>query len=312
MSIFDKAKHALKHAGDSIKDGAEDAGNSIKHTAENAGDQFANATERIAKEAEHDLDKVEHIAMSVLDDIKHELTKVGDGIKDDLVKAGDGIINKAEATIKTLEQGVEKGFAEAEGAVNKIPQDVAAEAVKARDALEGVKDDLEKDLKGTGAEIKDDLVQFGEDFKAGLDQIEEGWEEILSEAVIQKAIEKTEHILDWLDKEFTTLEEKAPALVDIINGLSDDIELGPVTLEWDGFFTRVHEIDKKLKATLAGEIVVSRSFIIALIEDLGPTTVIIKADIDVFAVFGDKIPNLPLKLFLEMADLLLDKMGVPE
>ena len=312
MSIFDKAKHALQHAGNSIKDGAENAGNAIKHTADDAGDKFASAAERIAKEAKQDLNKVTNIAMSVLDDIKHELSKVGDGIKNDLVKAGNDIISKAQTTIKGLEAGVEKGFEEAEGAVNKIPQDVAAEAVKARDALEDVKDELTKDLKGTGAEVKKDLEQFGEDFMAGLDQIEEGWEEILSEAVIQKAIEKTEHILEWLDKEFTTLEEKAPELVNIINGLSDDIELGPVTLEWDGFFTRVHDIDVKLKDTLAGEIVVSRSFIIALIEDLGPTTIKINADIDVFAVFGDKIPNLPLKLFLQMADLILDKMGVPE
>ena len=56
----------------------------------------------------------------------------------------------------------------------------------------------------------------------------------------------------------------------------------------------------------------SRTFIIGLINDLGPTSVEIDLDVEIFATFGDKIPELPIAIFTEIADDILKEIGVPE
>ena len=156
MSVFSKMKHGLEHAGGTIKGGFDKAGDGIRHVADKAGDDFATAAERIAAEAKKDLAAVEKEAMSVLDDIKHELSKVADGIKDGFEKVGDEIKADFEKTADTITHGLEEAFNEATGAVKQIPQDVASEAVKARNALDGVSKELLADLSKAGEAIKEE------------------------------------------------------------------------------------------------------------------------------------------------------------
>ena len=290
MSIFDTIKHGLEKAGHDIVDGAEKAGRSL----ETAG-------ERIAKEAKHDFEKVEHIAMGIFDDIKGELEKIGNGIKSDFEKLGDDI-----------KKGVEQAYNEATAAVEQIPKDVASEAVKARAALEDVLHDLRADLTKAGDEIKSGLEVFYTGLKQGLEEAITDLEEGLSEAVLREAIEKAHKLVSWLADKLGALQKSNPSLTDLLDGVSDQIELGPVTLTYDSFFTRVEELAATLSDALAGEIEVTRTFIIKLITDLGPSSVAINMDVEVFATFGDKIPELPFAVFTEIADEILKEIGVPD
>ena len=303
MSIFDKAKHALQHAGNSIKDGAEDAGNAIKHSAEDAGDKFAGAAERIAKEAKQDLNKVEHIAMSVLDDIKHELEKVADDIKSDLEKAGDDILNKAEATIKGLEDGVEKGFEEAKKAVDQIPEDVASEAVKARNAIEAVGDDVKKDLE-----------QFGEDFKKGITEIGEGIEDLLTSEIITEGLQKADKLIKFLIKLVEDVRKNAPEIVDDLNSISGTIEIGPILCNYSGIVDRVEDLAQTLDDYLDGSQVLelTRELVKTLITDLGPDSVRLDLDEEVISRFGFLAREVPLSIFTWAIDKILEEIGVPE
>ena len=297
MSVFDKIRHGFEKAGDAIE-----------HTAEKAGDDLATAAERIAAEAKKDLDYVEKEAMTVLDDIKKDLSKVGNGIKADFVKAGDEI-----------KSGIEDAYDEARGAVEQIPKDVAEEAVRARNALEGVADELKKDLSKTGDEIKKDLKEteqgiadLGDKIIAEADKIEEAIEKELSEDAVRKALTAVKKLFDWLAPKLESLEKKQPTLAGLLDGVSDNIELGPITLNYDAFFSRIVDLAATADTILSGDIVITRSFVMEMVTDLGPTSVTINAEISILETFGDKIPELPMALFTEIADQILDELGVPE
>ena len=312
MSIFTKMKHGLEHAGDAIKDSAEKAGDGIRHVADKAGDDFVTAADRIAAEAKKDLAAVENEAMSVIDDIKHELSKVADGIKDGFTKAGDEIKADFNKTAATLTHGLEEAFGEATQAVAQIPQDVASEAVKARSALEGVSEELKKDLAKTADAIKAEAEKDLQDIKDGFEEIGTDLEEWLSSDVVKKALEKAHKLVSWLADKLGALAKSNPALVGALDTLSDSIEIGPIKLNYDAFYTRIEDLAEALSTALEGEIDVSRTFIIGLINDLGPTSIEIDLDIEVFMTFGDKIPEMPLAIFTEIADEILKEIGVPE
>ena len=290
VSVFDKIKHGFEKAGDAIE-----------HTAEKAGDDLATAAERIAAEAKKDLDYVEKEAMTVLDDIKKDLSKVGNGIKADFVKAGDEI-----------KSGIEDAYDEARGAVEQIPKDVAEEAVRARNALEGVADDLKKDLVEAGKKTEQGIADLGDKIIAEADKIEEAIEKELSEDAVRKALTAVKKLFDWLAPKLESLEKKQPTLAGLLDGVSDNIELGPITLNYDAFFSRIVDLAATADTILSGDIVITRSFVMEMVTDLGPTSVTINAEISILETFGDKIPELPMALFTEIADQILDELGVPE
>ena len=301
VSVFDSIRHGLEKAGDAIE-----------HTAEKAGDDLATAAERIAAEAKKDLDYVEKEAMTVLDDIKKDLSKVGAGIKADFEKAG--------AEIKS---GIEDAYDEARGAVEQIPKDVAEEAVRARNALDGVADDLKKDLEKAAEESKKGLITAGKETEQGIadlgdkiiaeaDKLEEAIEKELSEDAVRKALTAVKKLFDWLAPKLESLEKKQPTLAGLLDGVSDNIELGPITLNYDAFFSRIVDLAATADTILSGDIVITRSFVMEMVTDLGPTSVTINAEISILETFGDRIPELPMALFTEIADQILDELGVPE
>ena len=235
------------------------------------------------------------------------------------VKAGEEIEKGVEETYNKAKAAIE----EATTAVDRIPEDVAAEAVKARGALEGVLDDLKKDLEKAAEESKQGLITAGKETEQGIadfgqkiideaDKIEESLEKQLSEGAVRKALTAVKKLFDWLSPKLESLEKKQPTLAGLLDGVSDSIELGPITLNYDAFFSRIVDLAATADKILGKDIVITRSFIMEMVTDLGPTSVTINAEISILETFGDKIPELPMALFTEIADQILDELGVPE
>ena len=57
---------------------------------------------------------------------------------------------------------------------------------------------------------------------------------------------------------------------------------------------------------------VTRKFVMGLVKDLGPTTIDVDADIEFLQRLGFDLRGLDLDTFLEIADGILDAIGVPE
>ena len=297
MSVFDSIKH-----------GFEKAGNAIKHTAEKAGDDFKKAGEAIAHEAEKDWDKVEKLAMSIFDTIKHKLESVGDEIKHDFEKAGEAIKGEAEHI-----------FDEAKAAVEQIPKDVAEEAVKAKHALDGVAADAKKDIQIAGDQTIKAMKEGAEWDLDQLKQIKTEFEKIsdavkkeLTDETFKKALKEIKAACDFIEKELEQFQAKAPNIASQLDSKTVKFNLGPVILYYSDFFTRSKDIVKVVDDLLDGDFKLTRSAVTQFIEDVGPTSLDIDADIEFIQKLGLDLTGLELALFLDISNEFLDLLGVPE
>ena len=147
---------------------------------------------------------------------------------------------------------------------------------------------------------------------AALDKVKDYVEHDLSAAVLKKALAETHAVLHWFDTKIKGLQKTNPTLLDLLDDIGDSINLGPVVLNYSAFFSRVADLVEALNALTGKTIEVRRSVIIDLISALGPTSVTINANIQLFSTFGTTIPELPMALFTEIADEIMEKLGVPE
>ena len=85
-----------------------------------------------------------------------------------------------------------------------------------------------------------------------------------------------------------------------------------MVLNYSAFFSRVADLVEALNALTGKTIEVRRSVIIDLISALGPTSCHDQREHPVHSRRSVTTMKLPMALFTEIADLIMEKLGVPE
>ena len=149
------------------------------------------------------------------------------------------------------------------------------------------------------------------------DEVEK-WINGVAKALTKEGLEKFRDALKAAKEGMDKLEDRE-RLIDQINALSISFQLGPVTLDFANFYDRVDTIIETVDAHIDKPPSLRRTEILKLIETLGPTTI----DLGISANFalgvgskelgvGFSLGGIPLALFTEIADAILDACGVPD
>ena len=203
----------------------------------------------------------------------------------------------------------------AKDAVHSAKHDIVNPAGR---AVDKVGDEIEKIVHAGDQQIRrltDHtgvlLKQAGDEIKKDLDQGFHAVVETLTSEAVHQGLTLAEKTLSFVDHELGAFAKSHPKLVDHINQTGDSIVLGPVTLNYSQFYTRADAMLKVIRDTLRDGWKLTRHFIIDLITALAPTSIDINATIEFFSTFGDKLKNLPVDVFVAIADKVLEKLGVP-
>ena len=88
--------------------------------------------------------------------------------------------------------------------------------------------------------------------------------------------------------------------------------MGPIVLYYSDFFTRVEDIADTVDSLLHGDFHLNRTFVMTMIKDLAPTSMDVDADIVFIQTLGVDLKGLDTATFLEIADFIMDEIGVPK
>ena len=261
--------------GGDIKHGFEHAAHKVGHEVEKVGHKVEDAAHKVGHEAEHQ---------------SH--------------KAGD-VLNKLDP-IHKLDQAAHE-------VVNRII-DPAADAAKK--LIEHAAAESVRDLKSVGHTIEQDVIkklpELAEDAaKAAVAK--------LAEAISKTGLKKFRSAVHKAKSKLDALGQKRERLTVSLDNLSVYLELGPATLTWSGFYSRADTIVDILDEHISSPPRFKRAEIMRLIEAIGPTTVNLGFSVSFALVIGSKelgigggLGDIDLVLFLEIGDVILDELGVPE
>ena len=262
--------------------------------------------------------------------IKRSFESLGNDIKNQVESAG----NQAKNSIRDIGN---QGISEITGAVNQAESTISNASGKAlkevtdfgEDAIgkvEGAGKSVIGDIEGAGKSVIGDVEGVALTVKNEVNDIATDIEHFVEEkldalvaAIVSEALEALCRALKTGHREMSRLEKNKPELIGEINSVSQTIQLGPITLKYLNFYTRVEGVLGVLDGYVNEPPRFHRSDIIAMIQALGPDTVDFGIDVSFALVIGSKSLGLGggmgaigMGLFTEIADTVLKEMGVPE
>ena len=317
-------KHAGDHAGDAIKHGAEDTGKGI-------ADQGKDIAHGDFNKAGHD---AKHDASSASTHARHSADAIGKDVEDAIVTTLNDVQNlwnKAKHDLESAEHAalgsLEAKRKEAWNSLNAMKHSVShdlevledgakAQLSKTGAALKHDLDDIGASYKQLGQDLNSDLKKSGAAIKADIESATDtAIKKLTSEAMVH-GLSEADKVVKALHADMEKLEAKLPKLVDALNNIGNSIELGPIQLNYASFYSRAEELsdalDKALEMVKAGDFKLTQTFFNDLVKGLGPDSLTINAEIEFFSRFGLDLKNISMDLFTEIADFILDELGVPK
>ena len=204
---------------------------------------------------------------------------------------------------------IDKLTKEAEDKLKKIASNVGDEVKK---GVNKVGDEVKEGVKKTGKEME-------ETFTKKIPDLFEDFIQDLSKGIAKEGLKKVKTIVASSHKELEKLEKNKPALVDEINNLGGNIEIGPLTLSYANFYTRMESIIGVLDHYINEPPTLRRRDILAMVKALGPDSVDLGASVQMAALvvsskelgFGGSLDSIGINLFTELGDIILKELGVP-
>ena len=241
--------------------------------------------------------------MSVFSDIKKAFKRLG-SLERDFKRFG----GRLESTARDASKGVQE-VGKLWSAVNGVRGDVK----DAFEQIEKLPDTIEREAERVARKVYEESTE-------GIEELVEDAIESFASALAQQGIQEFRDLVNEAKSGLDSLRESRPALVDEIDNLSIYLELGPVTMTWEGFYTRAQQVADILDYYVDNPPTVRRKDILDFIAAVAPTSV--DAGISVQAALlvvsskelsiGAGLGEIRLALFLELGDLILDELGVPE
>ena len=137
--------------------------------------------------------------------------------------------------------------------------------------------------------------------------------EAAAEEFAKRALREGSEAAKKLYDALTTLRNNRPDLVDAIDEVGFSVSLSAVTLNYDRFYSRAEGLCRVLNG-LINTFEFRRSHIKTVVKNTGPTSIAFNINAEVFSSLlsigaGTQIP---LALGVELLDLVLAEVGVPE
>ena len=275
-----KAEEAKRKAERKAREAAEKAAREARKAAETA--------ERKAREARELADRKAREAKRVFEDT---LSKTTDPVERLALKAEEAI--REGASEMDVRKMIQEELGKLKGTIK-------------REVIDEVKSEVIEPAQSALTKQFPDLL---EDFAQSV-----------AKGVTKEGLKKTQAIVKVSHRELEKLEKSKPALVNAINNLGGKVEIGPMTLAYSGFYTRMEEVIGVLDHYINSPPSIRRRDIIAMIKALGPDSVDLGISIQVVAlVVGSKelgvgggLNDISIELFAEIADAILEAAGLPE
>ena len=289
------------------------AGREIDRT----GKRAVNDVERDTKRAAKDFDR---LASQSIDEIERAAKQAGHAMEGEIMGVIDDVKDLANTVKGEIEGVANKAKGEIEGVANKAKGEIVDTANAAKQGVysagDEVKDAFAKELPALAEKA------FDETRDAFEKQLPELLQKCLSDLVsegIKPALKAQAKIARDFADGMDHVVERSPDLVDAINTLGFEVELKvnvEMTLEYANFWTRAREVAGILDRYGNDGIALRRRDILGFIVAVGPDSVSFgggasfSLGLDIGGVA--KAKSIPLALFLELADYVMQEAGVPE
>ena len=207
---------------------------------------------------------------------------------------------------------------------NKVEKAIREVEKDAKRSIEAERKQAWNSLKSMGNKVTRDIQQAGDaqirsiERKAG-DAVSEALAE-LERAITKQGLRMVRDGIRTADREIEALRKAKPDLAAALDIPGGSVKLGPMTLQYSGFFTRTAKLADSLDHYVNDPPQFRRGPLLSLIEALGPDSVDLGIDISAALVVvqsetlsaGFSADDLPMEVFVEVADAILEACGVPE
>ena len=306
-------KHAADHAGDAIKHGAEDTGKGI-------ADQGKDIAHGDFDKAGHD---AKHDASAASTHARHSADAISKDVEDAIVTTLSDVQNLWNKAKHDLEAAEHKALGSLEAKRKEAWNSLNAMKHSVSHDLEVLEDGAKADISKAADASKKTLESWADDEKIAWQQVGHDIKEDIESAAsskvaeltaegVHKGLKEADALIKKIDGILGKFADSHPALVAHLNSIGDDINLGPLKLSYANFYSRAQEIGDALDKTLGGDFHLTQTFINDLVRGLGPDSVTVDADIEFFSTFGDDLKTIPLDVFVEIADIIMDALKVPK
>lgn len=172
-----------------------------------------------------------------------------------------------------------------------------------------------------------ELKKIGPAFKSEIDKIENKAEQAVKDALqaigekgLQEVAKKGLEAVRVTKEKLNFLRDNKPHLISSIDKLGFDLEIGLITLSYSRFYHRAEILADALERQSKKPTEFRRKPLLEFIEGVGPDSVNLGISINLAALVvsskelgvGLKFKEAELDLFLELGDIILEKLGVPE
>ena len=249
------------------------------------------------------------------------------GLRHWFKKAGKAIEKTAKDTGKAIEKtanqavdGIDDLVKEAEKSGMSVIDDIKNLANKAKNEVEGVAKKSIREVEGAANKAKKEVEQAGKEIEKRIPELAKEAIQELAKAITKEGLKRVRDLVRMADRDLGKLAKSKPDLVGAINNLSGTVELGPLTLKYSNFYNRTGNVASVLDTYINHPPQLRRGPILKMVEALGPTFVDTGISVQVVAlVVGSKelgvgggLGRIELELFLELGDVILEKLGIPE
>ena len=234
--------------------------------------------------------------MSVFSDIKKAFRRLG----------------RLEGDFRRLGSRVEDAYKDARSAAGEVSK-LWVEVKGVRRQIEQLPEVIESKAEQAAHKVYQEIREEAEDL---VDDVVGS----LGEALARKGLEEFRELVGGTRDALEAKREKRPDLIDEIDNMSVYLELGPVTMTWEGFYTRAEQVAIILDHYVDNPPAIRRKDILEFIAAVGPTSV--DAGLSIQAALlvvsskelsiGGGLGEIRLALFLELGDAIMDALGVPE
>ena len=239
-------------------------------------------------------------------------------------RAIDKIIEPAVRAGESALKSVTKG---GEAAIWKVRREAYAKikevGAAGEDAVKAVGKEAEKGVKTVERECEGNIRKVGKEIEDGLteklpDLAKDAMQD-LAQAVSGEGLRQFRDLVKGAHREMDKVAERRPELVDAIDGVAVTFEPGPMTLTYSGFYSRANDIASSLDHYVNNPPKFTRTSFLDIIRAIAPTSIDLGISVNFALVVGSKelgiggsLGDISTELFLELGDVLLEKLGVPE
>ena len=247
---------------------------------------------------------------------KKSWKKAGDKIEHTAKKAGDAI----EGTAKDAGKEIDKLAKQAEECGMSAIDDIKNLAGKTKKEIEGTANKVKKDIERCADNAKKDIQKEVKNLDQKAQDAMEAALSNLGKILTKEGLKQVRRMVKETHNALEKLENDKPGLINAINELGGKVEIGPLTLSYANFYERTELVVGVLDIYINKPPKLRRKPILDMVRALGPDSIDTGISVQAVAlVVGSKelgvgggINDISLDLFIELGDVILEAMGVPE